>query len=161
MQQNHTGIFYNPTEVDSKGLFSFVTCSIHYSYYSILGRIMGMMAWGQDLQDVFWQSHSSERAEPHTKQPGPAGPQPTLHHSVLTVVPRSLGNGLMPHLLPICTNPHMRNFRACTGIAQLALLAGMPRAQHPHSSVLRAMLAFCVSSICKTTPFHQCSSTEQ
>lgn len=122
---------------------------------------MGTRARGQGLQGAFWQPHSPERAEPCTEQPGSAGPQPTLHHGVLAAVLRSLENGLTLCLLPICTNPRRRNFRASTGIAWLVLLAGMPRAQHPHGSVLRDILTFCTSRVCQTSPFHQCLSTEQ
>lgn len=103
---------------------------------------MGTRPWGQDLQGAFWQPQRPEKAEPCTEQPGSAGPQPTLHHSVLAPVPRSLENGLTPCLLPICTDPRRRHLRASTGIAWLVL-----RAQHPHGSTLRDILTFSTSSV--------------
>lgn len=132
MSQSHTEIYHGLIGVDSKGLSGFVTCSINYSYYGILGGIMGTRAWGQGLQGAFWQPHSPERAEPCTEQPGPVRSQPTLQHGVLGAVPRSLEKGLALCRLPICTNPRRRNLRTSTGIAWLVFQAGMPRAQHPY-----------------------------
>lgn len=55
---------------------------------------MGTRAWGQGLQGASWQPHSPERAAPRTERLGSAGPQPTLHHSILAAVPRALRRGL-------------------------------------------------------------------
>lgn len=119
---------------------------------------MGTRAWGQG---AFWQPQSPEKAEPRTEQPGSAGPQPTLHHSVLAAVPGSPENRLARCPLPVRANPRRRNLRASPGIARLVLPAGMPRTQHPHGSMPRDILTFCTSSVSQTTPFHQCLSTER
>lgn len=126
-----------------KGLCGFVPCIINYSR-----RYHGMRAWAQGSQSSFWQLQCPERAEPGTKQPGSAGAQPALHQEVLTAVSQSPENGLSLCLLPLCTNPCWRNCRASTGIPQLVLLAGMPKAQG---------ITLCPSRLCQT-PFHQCFS---
>lgn len=88
-----------------------------------------MRAWGQGLQSGFCQPHCPGRAEPGTRQMESVGPQPALPQEVLTAVPQSLENSLSLCLLPLCSNPCWTNCRASTGIPQLLLLAGMPKAQ--------------------------------